>query len=178
MNAGAHGQEYRDVVRRVELVTPEGGLRSLAGTDIPWAYRSSGLQGVVVSATLGLEPEDPAVLKRDLTRYLQHRREGTPFDQPCCGSVFRNPAPEEGEGLALSGPVTAGRLIEAAGLKGFRVGGAEVSPVHANYIVNAGGASSADVVAVIEACHDAVVERFGISLHREVRLVQPSGEVR
>lgn len=176
MNAGAHGQEFKDVVRRVELVTPDGELRSVAAGDIPWAYRTSGLSGVVVGATIELQPGDPAVLKRDLTRYLQHRRKGTPFDQPCCGSVFRNPDPSEAPG-GWSGPLTAGRLIDAAGLKGFRVGGAEVSPMHANYIVNVGGASSADVIAVIDACRDAVGDRFGIALQREVRLVQTTGEV-
>lgn len=178
MNAGAHGQEYRDVVRGIDLVTPDGDVQAVAGTDVAWAYRSSGLSGVVIGATLALEPDDPAALKRDLTRYLVHRREGTPFDQPCCGSVFRNPAAEEAAALDWSGSVTAGRLIDAAGLKGMRIGGAEVSPRHANYIVNVGEASSADVVALIEACHDTVAERFGISLQREVRMVQASGGIR
>lgn len=175
MNAGAHGQEFRDVVQWVDLVSPAGTLSRIAAADIDWRYRGSGLEGIVVATQIGLEPEDPASLQAALRRHLKWRRSGTPFDQPCCGSVFRNPeedvVPERA--AHLTGPLTAGKLIDAAGLKGLRIGGAEVSPMHANYIVNTGGATAADVVAVIEAVRQEVQERFDIALRLEVKLIAP-----
>ena len=175
MNAGAHGQEFRDVVRWVDLVAPTGVLSRVDASNIDWQYRSSGLGGIVVAAQLQLEPEDPASLQAALRRHLKRRKAGTPFDRPCCGSVFRNPdagtVPERAAKFA--GPLTAGKLIDAAGLKGLRVGGAEVSPMHGNYIVNTGGASSSDVVAVIEAVREQVLERFGVTLRLEVKLIGP-----
>jgi len=166
MNAGAHGQDFATVTRTVTVVEPAGELRSLPAAEIPWRYRSSGLDGVaIVEAVLELAPGDPAHTREELERYLRKRREGTPFDQPCCGSVFRNPPAEAAEGR------TAGQLIEAAGLKGFRSGGAQVSPLHANYIVNLGGANAADVRAVIETVRQRVHQRFGVDLALEVKLI-------
>ncbi len=177
MNAGAHGQEYGKVVRSVRLVTPEGEPLEVRGDQIPWRYRGSGLEGVIVTATVELTPEDPSVLDRETRQYLARRREKTPFDLPCCGSVFRNPTPDECRAVTgLPEPHTAGRLIEAAGLKGFRVGGAEVSPLHANYIVNVGDATAADVRAVIDHVVQNVYDRFGVRLHREVQYVTTGGE--
>jgi len=174
MNAGAHGQDFSGVVQSVDLVTAEGPRR-VPGTRVGWGYRTSGLDGVVVAVTLELEPADPARLRRDVTVHLRRRRTGTPFDQPCCGSVFRNPEPSAVEGWTGPSPPTAGRLIEAAGMKGMVVGGARVSPLHANYVVNEGGATSADVRAVIDAVGEAVADRFGVTLRREVRFVSPVG---
>jgi UDP-N-acetylmuramate dehydrogenase len=172
MNAGAHGQEYGNVVRSVLLVTPLGEPSDIPGDRIPWRYRASGLEGVIVSATMELIPADKRALEREIRQYLAHRRQKTPFDQPCCGSVFRNPSPEECRELTgMTGPFTAGRLVEAVGLKGFRVGGAEVSPLHANYIVNTGGATAADVRAVIDHIRQCVFDRFGVRLIREVQYV-------
>ena len=170
MNAGAHGQEYQDVVESVSLVDPAGVVRTVNRDDIPWAYRQSGLEGVVVSARLRFAPDEPTTLKREFTRYLKVRREKTPFDRPCCGSVFRNPD-VTGEPAGLAPPYTAGRLIEAAGMKGFRIGGAEVSPMHANYIVNVGGATAADVRAVVAEAQRRVQESFGVELEREVQFI-------
>ncbi|MBI4419249.1 MAG: hypothetical protein HY560_00330, partial [Gemmatimonadetes bacterium] len=138
--------------------------------------------------------------KQELNLYLKKRREGTPFDQPCCGSVFRNPTapvpstpPAPPAPPAPSPPVavptgaggaggaggargagvlrTAGQLIDACGLKGFRIGGAEVSPLHANYIVNLGTATAAQVRSVIEAVRERVRERFGVELELEVKIL-------
>lgn len=173
MNAGAHGQDFAQVVTSVDVVDGDGTLRTVAGTDVPWVYRRSGIEGVVVSTTLTLPPADPATLQREVRLYLRRRREGTPFDQPCCGSVFRNPSPEETASLRGPGPHTAGRLIDAAGLKGYRVGGAEVSPLHANYIVNVGGGTAADVRAVAREVQRRVEDQFGIHLALEVRVIPP-----
>lgn len=164
MNAGAHGQEFRRVVDHVRVVAPDGTVRDIKGSDVPWRYRSSGLEGqVVVSATFRLTPADPEQLAREVRQHFEWRKAGTPFDEPCCGSVFRNP-----EG---AGGRTAGQLIDGAGLKRFRIGGAEVSPMHANYIVNVGGASASDVRKVIEAVREKVRREFGVELELEVKLV-------
>ena len=94
-----------------------------------------------------------------MAELFRWRQEGTPFNQPCCGSVFQNPG---GAQLAAArGPADRGQLIEAAGLKGYRVGGAEISPMHANYFVNTGGATAADVRALIALAQAAVHDRFG-----------------
>ncbi len=173
MNAGAHGQEFKDVVSWVDVVATDGTVSRTSGKDIAWRYRSSGLDSVVVAVQLSLAPAEPGILRRELTEHLRWRKRGTPFDQPCCGSVFRNPEC----GAVTSGaaeipmPCTAGRLIDSAGLKGYRVGGAEVSSKHANYIVNAGGATAADVRAVIDHVRDVVFERFGIELELEVKII-------
>ncbi len=173
MNAGAHGQEFKDVVSWVDVVASDGTVSRTAGKDIAWRYRSSGLDSVVVAAQLSLAPGEPRILQRELTEHLRWRKERTPFDQPCCGSVFRNPE----SGAVTSGaeeipmPCTAGRLIDRAELKGYRVGGAEVSSKHANYIVNTGGATAADVRAVIDHVRDVVLGHFGVELGLEVKII-------
>ena len=170
MNAGAHGQDFSQVVRSVELVEADGSVVQVAGGDVAWQYRSSGLGNrVVVSATVALSPADPKELERDVRRYLDRRKSGTPFNEPCCGSVFRNPEWPEGE--EPEGPRTAGQMIDALGLKGYRVGGAEVSRKHANYILNTGGATARDVLSVIERVRELVQEEFGVELQLEVETI-------
>jgi UDP-N-acetylmuramate dehydrogenase len=170
MNAGAHGQDFGSVVRAVTVVTAAGDVEQRNGGAIPWQYRSSGLGAVVVVATdLVLAEEDPRRLKADVHQHLRWRKAGTPFNAPCCGSVFRNPErPVSFDGSELR---TAGQLIDAAGLKDFSVGGARVSPVHANYIVNTGNARADDVRRVIDAVLERVAEMFGVELQLEVQLV-------
>ena len=174
LNAGCHGAEWSDFVESVLVVDGAGRDTVLSRADIPFAYRQSGLAGkVILEATVRLRPEDPAVIEAELGELFRWRSEGTPFNQPCCGSVFRNPggASWHREG----GPRTAGQLIEAAGLKGYRVGGAEISPKHANYFVNVGGATAADVRALIRHAQAVVHERFGAALETEVKLIRPDG---
>ncbi len=174
MNAGCHGAEWSDFVESVLAVDASGQDQVLSRAEIPFAYRQSGLAGrVVLEATVRLRPEDPVVIEAELAELFRWRSEGTPFNQPCCGSVFRNPggASWHREG----GPRTAGQLIEAAGLKGYRVGGAEISTKHANYFVNTGGASAADVRALIAHAQSVVRERFGAELETEVKLIRPDG---
>lgn len=174
MNAGCHGAEWSDFVDSVLVVDKGGEDRVLSRAEIPFSYRQSGLAGrVVLEATVRLRPEDPGVIEAELAELFRWRSEGTPFNQPCCGSVFRNPggASWHREG----GPRTAGQLIEAAGLKGYRVGGAEISAKHANYFVNTGGASAADVRALIAHAQSVVRGRFGAELETEVKLIRPDG---
>ena len=175
MNAGCHGGEWADVIERVTVVDADGDLRVLERREIPFTYRRSGLDNrIVVEADVVLEPEDPSRLSAEVAELFRWRQQGTPFNQPCCGSVFQNPggASWKREG----GPRTAGQLIEASGLKGFRIGGAEISPMHANYFVNTGDATAADVVALITHARRAVEERFGIRLETEVKLIAATGE--
>ena len=174
MNAGCHGAEWSDFVESVLVVDASGQDQVLPRAEIPFAYRQSGLAGrVVLETTVRLRPEDPTVIEAELAELFRWRSEGTPFNQPCCGSVFRNPggASWHREG----GPRTAGQLIEAAGLKGHRVGGAEISTKHANYFVNTGGATAADVRALIVHAQSVVRERFGAELETEVKLIRPDG---
>ena len=174
MNAGCHGGEWADVVERVTVVDADGDLRVLERREVPFAYRRSGLDGrIVIETQVALEPEDPATLSAELTELFRWRQEGTPFNQPCCGSVFQNPGGASWK--RESGPRTAGQLVEAAGLKGFRIGGAEISPMHANYFVNMGGATAADVIALIAHARRAVEERFGVRLETEVKVISPVG---
>jgi UDP-N-acetylmuramate dehydrogenase len=175
MNAGCHGAEWADVIERVTVVDADGDLRVLERREIPFTYRRSGLDHrIVVEADVVLEAEDPARLSGEVAELFRWRQQGTPFNQPCCGSVFQNPggASWKREG----GPRTAGQLIEVAGLKGFRIGGAEISPMHANYFVNTGSATAADVVALIGHARQVVEERFGIRLETEVKLISATGE--
>jgi len=163
-NAGAHGQEFSQTVVKVEVVGPAGMVKIIPSSDIAWSYRDSGITGVVVTAvTFRFTPGDPAELMRELRRNIAWRKKGTPFDKPCCGSVFRNP---------LGAERTAGQLIDGAGAKGFRIGGAQVSPRHANYIINTGGATAADVKAVIEAVREKVLKQYGVELELEVHIVE------
>jgi UDP-N-acetylmuramate dehydrogenase len=161
MNAGAHGQDFASVLTSATVLSPAGTVVERARKTIPFGYRKSGLDGhVVLAAALRLEEDNPARLKADLAMLLKKRREGTPFDQPCCGSVFKNPD-----------VMTAGRLIDRCGLKGRRVGGAEISELHANYIVNRGGASAEDVLKLIDIARTAVFKEFGLELELEVKVI-------
>ena len=142
----------------------------MEATEIPWQYRRSGLEDVVVlEAEVRLTAREASELDAEVERLFAWRQQGTPFNQPCCGSVFKNPpgiAPSE-----WSRPWTAGSLIEAAGLKGSRIGGAEISLMHANYFVNTGEATAADVRALIAQARETVRTRFGVELETEVKLI-------
>jgi UDP-N-acetylmuramate dehydrogenase len=174
MNAGCHGGDWAGVVESVTVVDPSGRDQSLSRTAIPFSYRHSGLEGhIVLETVVGLESTDPPTIQAEVAELFRWRQQGTPFNQPCCGSVFKNPAGPSWK--QAGGSRTAGQLIEAAGLKGRRIGGAEVSPVHANYFVNTGDATAADVRGLIALARRTVRERFGVSLETEVKLVRPDG---
>lgn len=175
MNAGCHGGDWAAVVDQVLVLDAEGRDAVLPRAAIPFTYRWSGLTGrIVLETTVTLREADPARLQEELDELYRWRREGTPFNQPCCGSVFKNP--DGPSWKRADGPRTAGQLIEAAGLKGTRVGGAMVSPMHANYFVNAGGATAADVRGLIALARARVREAFGAELETEVKLIGPRGE--
>jgi len=175
MNAGCHGGQWSDVTVAVTGLDKDGELRTIPASEIPFAYRKSGLEGlIVVEAEVRLSPGSREELDAEVENLFAWRQKGTPFNQPCCGSVFKNPP-----GLApasWSRPWTAGSLIEAAGLKGTRVGGAEISPMHANYFVNAADASAADVRGLIGKARAAVSRQFGVLLETEVKVIGSAGE--
>ena len=175
MNAGCHGGDWSEVVERVTVVDESGRDSVLTRGDIPFTYRRSGLEGrILLQTTVCLRAEAHERLEESVAEMFEWRQKGTPFNQPCCGSVFKNPAGPSWK--KDDGARTAGQLIEAAGLKGFAIGGAQVSPMHANYFVNTGGATAADVRALIEHAGRTVEEKFGVRLEPEVKLIGARGE--
>ena len=175
MNAGCHGGDWSEVVERVTVVDNSGRDAVLARSAVPFTYRHSGLEGRIVLETIvRLRREEQHKLDEEIAEMFEWRQRGTPFNQPCCGSVFKNPS---GPSWKQEGGLrTAGQYIEAAGLKGRRVGGAEVSPMHANYFVNTGSASAADVRGLIDLAQREVEARFGVRLEPEVKLIGSNGE--
>jgi UDP-N-acetylmuramate dehydrogenase len=170
MNAGCHGGQWSDVVETVVAVDSRGHSRVFTRGEVAFSYRRSGLDGwIVLETTVRLASRPAAELAAEVTRLFDWRQRGTPFNQACCGSVFKNPDPAVADGL------TAGQLIDAAGLKGTRMGGAIVSPLHANYLVNEGGATAADVRALIGVVQEGVRAASGVTLEPEVKIVSAQG---
>jgi UDP-N-acetylmuramate dehydrogenase len=164
MNAGAWGTEFRQVL--VDAVVVDGeGARTMTAADLELAYRHSALGPgqVVAQVRVALEPSDPAEIKAAVAALLAQRRSTQPTNKRTFGSVFKNPSAELG----------AGRAIEQAGLKGHQSGGARISPVHANFIENAGGATSADALALMAEARRRVYAQFGLELEHEVRFLGP-----
>jgi UDP-N-acetylmuramate dehydrogenase len=162
INAGAYGGEIFDVLAEVRLVSPRGESRSARAEDLAHGYRWTRLietKEIVAWARLKLKPAPREEIEAK-TRQVADKRRGALPSEPNAGSVFRNPPGDH-----------AGRLIEACGLKGSRRGGAVISPRHANVIVNDGGATAADVLALMLLARDTVRERFGITLAPEVELL-------
>ncbi|MGZ8392839.1 MAG: UDP-N-acetylmuramate dehydrogenase [Gemmatimonadales bacterium] len=175
MNAGCHGGDWSEIVQRITVVDAAGKDTVIARSDIPFSYRRSGLEGrIVLEATVRLRQQDQAELDEAIAEMFEWRQRGTPFNQPCCGSVFKNPAGPSWK--QAGGERTAGQLIEAAGLKSYNIGGAQVSPMHANYIVNTGSSTASDVKKLIEHVQRTVEERFSVKLEPEVKLIGSKGE--
>lgn len=164
MNAGAHGLCTADIFQRAEIYEPGGKQRQLALADMAFQYRTSKLQGqpqAVVQATLQLQPgHDPAAVMADTLADLEQRRATQPYDLPSCGSVFRNPQPH-----------SAGWLIEQSGLKGYRIGNAQIAERHANFILNCGGATAADIFQLIHYAQEQVETRWAVRLQPEVKML-------
>lgn len=163
MNAGAQGGSTQEWLDSVQVVSLRGGDPfELSRQELDFDYRHSRLQQeplLVLSARFHLEPgHDPRELRRITSGNLSKRTSTQPYTQPSCGSVFRNPE-----------PLKAGRLIEGLGLKGTRIGGAEVSTLHANFIVNSGGATADDIDQLIKLVQERVRSHHDLSLHPEVK---------
>jgi UDP-N-acetylmuramate dehydrogenase len=164
MNAGAQGGCTADWLQEVTVLDPNGGDGPfvMQASELEFAYRHSRLQReqlLVLSARFRLSSgHDPAEISRRTSANLSSRTSSQPYQQPSCGSVFRNPEPRK-----------AGQLIEQLGLKGLALGGAMVSPIHANFIVNTGGASAHDIDQLIQLVQQRVFSAHGIELHTEVK---------
>ncbi len=159
MNAGAYGRSWSDILVRALVVTAEGEAW-MTPTELGLAYRHSelGRHDVVARVEYHLEPRPPAEIKATIAELVARRKETQPTNKRTCGSVFKNPP----------GEIGAGRMLELCGLKGYRIGGAMVSPKHANFIENAGTATSADCVALMLEARRRAREQFGVELEREV----------
>ncbi len=162
MNAGAYGGEIAQVVEECLVVEGDGSSRRLAGPALGFAYRSSAIgEGqIVVEALLRLTPACPEEIRRRMRDYRLQRERSQPLGEKSAGSAFRRPPGQY-----------AGTLIEAAGMKGTRVGDAEVSTQHAGFIINRGRATAADVLALMERVWQAVQERSGVQLEPEIRII-------
>jgi UDP-N-acetylmuramate dehydrogenase len=163
MNAGAHGSDVSRILKQAEILLDSGELVTMSNEDFQYSYRYSLLQsksGIVTEAVFELEFGDRKEIAATLAAYKERRMKTQPLSSACAGSVFRNPP----------GNYSA-KLIEEAGLKGLRIGGAEVSTLHANFIVNTGQATAEDVIALIERVRSKVHEQYGVLLHTEVLVV-------
>lgn len=164
MNAGAHGQETRDVLRWAEVarLANGGAVEQIPAVDLQMAYRHTSLpaDAVVVRAGFSLRPASDEALAADMAEMQRWRREHQPLGEPSCGSVFRNPPGD-----------SAGRLIDTAGLKGRRHGGAQISGQHANFITAGPGATAADVHALVRLAQVEVRRCHGVELTPEVVMV-------
>jgi len=161
-NAGAYGGSIAQRLQRVTLLDSQGGLRRMAVSELRLGYRTSRFKGessVILSADFALQAESADLLSERVASYERERRKSQP-KEPSAGSVFKNP---EGD--------YAGRLIEEAGLKGHRIGEAQISPLHANYIVNLGQAQARDVAALIRLVRERVWQKHGTPLELEIELV-------
>ena len=162
-NAGAHGACVADNLIRVTILDASGAVRELPKTELAFDYRASRFKRakgeIVLRADFEMRRDDPHACIARMNQYTEHRRRTQPTE-PSVGSMFKNPPGEY-----------AGRLIDAAGLKGMRVGGVEVSQVHANFFVNRGGATANDVIQLIEMVRERVRDKFGIELELEIEIV-------
>ncbi|NPA90111.1 MAG: UDP-N-acetylmuramate dehydrogenase, partial [Chloroflexi bacterium] len=164
-NAGAHGGDMASVVERVTLLLEDGRITDVPAEDLEYGYRHSRLKAakvagrlfpIVLAATLRLRWGDAAALRAQADAHLAYRRRTQP-SEPSVGSVFRNPPGDY-----------AGRLIDAAGLKGYRVGDVAVSQVHANFIINLGQGTTTDALKLIRIIKERVREQFGVDLEEEI----------
>ena len=162
MNAGAYGGEIKDVAECVEIMDYSGNIRVLTNEEMEFSYRHSAMEtmdAIVLSTTFALNKAEPEAV-RETMRQLQAKRSASqPLDLPSAGSAFKRP---------VGGYAAA--MIDQAGLKGYRVGGAAISTKHAGFAVNLGGATAADVKALLQQVSDLVYEKNGIRLEPEVRI--------
>lgn len=161
MNAGTRLGEMKDTVKAVRIVTPSGAVIDCPAQDIAFSYRRAQLPaGIVAGVWLQLKPGVRSDIEKVVKDYLRYRRDTQPLALPSAGCVFKNPPND-----------SAGRVVEAAGLKGAHVGDAEISDKHANFIVNQGHASAREVLALIKKVRAQVARKTGVRLELELKLV-------
>lgn len=162
MNAGGNDGTVSDIVETLTILNPQGEIEKMTRPDIKFGYRESGLKGkgIILNTSFRLEAGDPESVAKEIVDKLDQKRRTQPIEARTAGSVFKNP-----------GNKRAAALIEAAGCKGMRIGGAVVSRMHANFILNVGGATAKDVVNLIDEVAAKVKSNEGIDLKREVEFV-------
>jgi UDP-N-acetylmuramate dehydrogenase len=162
MNAGAFGKEIGSNVEELHVITAQGELVVIDGSQLRFSYRALEIEkgDLIIRARFKLVREAEGVVAERIKKYLKTRKETQPLEYPSAGSVFKNPPNDY-----------AGRLIEKSGLKGERIGGAMISEKHANFIVNTGGASAKDILALLCMARDTVKRETGIELEPEIRVV-------
>ncbi|MBE0447701.1 MAG: UDP-N-acetylmuramate dehydrogenase [Actinobacteria bacterium] len=168
MNAGAYGECIGDLVKNVIVCTRDCEFKVLERDQLNFEYRNGNFDkdDIIVEATLVLSINDTYIIKRQMEEYFAKRRDSQPLQFPNAGSVFKNPQ-----------GIPAGKLIEDAGCKGMRIGGAEVSAKHANFIVNHGDATAADVYALLRSVQQRVLDHHGIVLEPEIKFLGEFNEV-
>lgn len=162
-NAGAHGSDLGGVLESIELIRPSGDIETVPACEAGFSYRESGIErdGIVTGAVFRLTPDEPEVVYERIRNYTEYRKRTQPSADQSAGCMFKNP--EGGK---------AGKLIDAAGCKGLQVGGARVSDLHGNFIINQGGATASDALQLIDMVRDRVFERTGFALELEVRVMK------
>jgi len=158
MNMGAFGEEIANIVEYVEILDPSGKLKKLSRNDLKFSYRKSNIRNCILSsAMLKMNYKQKHIIKKRIDEIISKRKELQPMSAPSAGSVFKNPK-----------DVPAGKLIDMAGCKGLRVGGAEVSKKHANFIINLGDAKASDVRTLIRKVKNVINEKFKVNLELEL----------
>lgn len=164
MNAGAHGSDISKILTKAHILFQDGTMEWLSNEEMEFSYRTSVLQkkrpGIVVEAVFELEEGERSEIVAQMLKNKDYRKDTQPWNYPCAGSIFRNPLPNY-----------AGKLIEVAGLKGFSIGGAKISEMHGNFIVNAGNATAGDVLALIQHVKDTIYHLYQIKMETEVEIV-------
>ena len=164
MNAGAHGSEMKKVVKKVLILLEDGTIRWFTNEEMKFSYRTSVLQkeikGIILKVVFKLTEGNKEEIISQMQNNKDYRKTTQPYNMPCSGSVFRNPLPNY-----------AGKLIEEANLKGYSIGGAQVSLMHANFIVNANNATTSDIMDLINYIKKTIYDLNGIELHTEVEIL-------
>ncbi len=164
MNAGAHGSDISKILTKAHILFDDGALEWLSNEEMEFSYRTSILQkkrpGIVVEAVFQLAQGDRTAIVAQMQKNKDYRKETQPWNFPCAGSIFRNPLPNY-----------AGKLIETAGLKGYSIGGAKISEMHGNFIVNAGNATAEDVLALIQYVKETIYNLYEVKMETEVEII-------
>jgi len=164
MNAGAHGSDISKILDKALVLFEEGTLEWVSNEEMEFSYRTSVLQkkrpGVVVEAVFSLKEGNKDSIFSEMQKNKDYRKETQPWNFPCAGSIFRNPLPNY-----------AGKLIEVAGLKGYQIGGAKISEMHGNFIVNTGNAKADDVLQLIQHVKDTIYDLYEVKMETEVEII-------
>ncbi|HDR7796485.1 TPA: UDP-N-acetylmuramate dehydrogenase [Bacillus tropicus] len=164
MNAGAHKSDISNILSKALILFEDGTIDWLTHEEMEFSYRTSVLQtkrpGIVLEAEFLLQIGEREGIVSVMQKNKDYRRETQPWNHPCAGSVFRNPI-----------PYFAGDLIEKAGLRGYQIGGAQISEMHGNFIINTGGASAQDVLSLIALVKQTIKDKFSVEMHTEVEII-------